>query len=287
MGGCLGLLLGDLLFGGLEAFELTDAGGDGVGFGEGFGERPGGVEDAQGVVELVVFGEAVGGIEAVGEVFGLDLDGGEAEAVGFGEVDVAGGVEVGERVVAGGEGGVEFDGGFEAFFDGVVVCAVAGLKGDDGEVVVGEIAGLVEGDGLAVPRAGGVRIVLAEFEVAHGFVGEGVVGLGGEDGLEEGLSLVDAADVEQDAGADGVGLGGGNGLGLEGVFGEGDGVEEAKGGVVAALDVEGEGLLQFFEVAEGGLRGGDGILVGNEAAGVGNRNQGGFVLVVVDFEVSG
>jgi len=234
----------------------------------------------------VLLVKSVRGIEAVVEIVGLEFNGLNAEVVGVVEFLVALTVEHGERVVGRGEGGIELDGGEKARFDLAVVVLVAALHGHGGEVVVSEVAVGVELDGFAVPLASGGDVVFAEFEVAHGFVGESVVGIVAQDVGEEGLGVFGALVVDEEVGADGVGLGRRESLDLKGcdVCGEARVHPEGIEGVL--LNVALKRDLKLVEIAEGVLGGGDGIFSFDEEPGV-VGDAVGVLLAVGDFEVVG
>ncbi len=113
-------------------------------------------------------------------------------------------VVAGERVVGGSEAGVELEGLLEIGFDGGVV-VVAGAEVEGGGVVPGEETGGVKRDGFGVGPARAVEVlILAEVEDAFGLVGESVIGVGGEDGVEKLLGFVGTAVGEKNGGAIGV-----------------------------------------------------------------------------------
>jgi len=271
---------------GLISLELVDAALHHLFLGLGFGYGESEFEDAEGACVVVLLGEDVGGVEAVVEIVGLELNGLDGEETGFVELLVALAVEHGEGVVGGGEGGIEFDGGEEAGFDLGVVVFVAALQAHGGEVVVGEEAVGVELDGFAVPLAGGGDVVFAELEVAHGFVGEGVGGVVAEDGDEEGLGVFGALVVDEEVGADGVGFGSGEGLDLEGGGIGGEAGVHPEGVEDVLLDVDLESVLELVEIAEGVLGSGDGIFSLDEEFGVVGEMVG-VLLAVGDFEIVG
>ncbi len=88
-------------------------------------------------------------------------------------------------------------------------------------------------------------------EDAFGLVGEGVVGIGSEHGVEELAGVVGAVVGEEDGGAVGVGVGRGERRDFVGGLIDGDGDGQGEVGVVAVADLDIEGVLKLFEIAEG------------------------------------
>ncbi len=144
----------------------------------------------------------------------------------------------------------------------------------------------VELDGFAVPLLSGGDVVLAELEEAHGFVGEGVVGIVAERGFEERLGFFGAAVVDEDVGADGVGFRGWDGAGLEGGGIDGERGVHFEHGEAALLHIVLEGSLKLVQVSEGVLGGGDGVFAFDEEPGIVGEVVSAF-LVVGDLDVVG